>query len=105
MGLKLSGFSRRYFRELSFPSNFVFQGSRTAEVGSIGRVAEELGLVEQTLRNWVKAAKAGTLHPAGAKAITPEQMELSRLRAENARLKLECAILKKATAYFAKDTL
>jgi len=32
-------------------------------------------------------------------------MELSRLRAENARLKLECAILKKATAYFAKDAL
>jgi len=78
---------------------------RVAEVGSIGRVAEELGLVEQTLRNWVKAAKAGKLNPAGAKPITPEQMELSRLRAENARLKLECTILKKATAYFAKDAL
>jgi len=78
---------------------------RVGEVGSIGRVAEELGLVEQTLRNWVKAAKAGKLNPAGAKAITPEQMELSRLRAENGRLKLECDILKKATAYFAKDAL
>lgn len=32
---------------------------RAGEVGSIARVAEELGLVEQTLRNWVKAAKAG----------------------------------------------
>lgn len=53
----------------------------------------------------MKAAKAGKLNPAGAKAITPEQMELSRLRAENARLKLECTILKKATAYFAKDAL
>ena len=61
--------------------------------------------MEQTLRNWVKAAKAGKLNPARAKAITPEQMELSRLRAENARLKLECTILKKATAYFAKDAL
>ncbi len=75
------------------------------EVGSIGRVADKLGLVEQTLRNWVKAAKAGKLNPRGAKAMTPEQMELSRLRAENTRLKLECAILKKATAYFAKDVL
>jgi len=32
-------------------------------------------------------------------------MELSRLRVENARLKMECEILKKATAYFAKDAL
>lgn len=31
----------------------------------IGMVAKELGLVEQTLRNWVKAAKAGKLHPPG----------------------------------------
>jgi transposase len=69
----------------------------------IGAVAKDLGLVEQTLRNWVKAAKAGKLNAPGAKAITPEEMELSRLRAENARLRMECEILKKATAYFAKD--
>jgi len=41
----------------------------------------------------------------GAKVVTPEQMELSRLRAENIRLKRECEILKKATAYFARETL
>jgi transposase-like protein len=71
----------------------------------IGAVAKELGLVEQTLRNWVKAAEAGKFHPPGAKSITPEQMELSRVRAENARLRMENEILKKATAYFAKDAL
>ena len=54
---------------------------RADEAGCIDRVAEELGLVEQTLRNWVKAAKAGKLNPAGAKQITAEQMELSRLAA------------------------
>ena len=73
--------------------------------GGIGLAARELGLVEQTLRNWVKAAAAGKLTGAGAKPITAEQMELSRLRAENARLKMHVEILKKATAYFAKDTL
>ena len=41
----------------------------------------------------------------GTKPVTPEQMELSRLRAENARLKMLVDILKKATAYFAKDAL
>ena len=70
-----------------------------------GAAAKELGLVEQTLRNWVKAAAAGTLTGAGATVVTPEQMELSRLRAENVRLKRENDILKKATAYFARDTL
>jgi transposase len=70
----------------------------------VPEVARALGLIEQTLRNWVKAAAQGKLHE-GAKEVTPEQMELSRLRAENARLKLEVEILKKATAYFAKDAL
>jgi transposase len=68
-----------------------------------GAVAKDLGLIEQTLRNWVKAADAGKLNVAGGKVVTPEQMELSRLRAENAKLKRECEILKKATAYFARD--
>jgi len=72
---------------------------------SVPEVAGELGLIEQTLRNWVKAAKAGKLNPVGAKKVTPEQMELSRVRAENARLRMENEILKKATAYFAKDAL
>ena len=72
---------------------------------SIGLAAKELGLVEQTLRNWVKLSAAGKLTGAGTKSVTPEQMDLSRLRAENVRLKRECEILKKATAYFARDVV
>lgn len=73
-----------------------------------GAVAKDLGLIEQTMRNWVKAADAGKLNVAGGKAVTPEQMELSRLRAENAKLKRECEILKigetyTSNAYFARD--
>ncbi len=78
---------------------------RVNEGQSIGVVAKELGLSDQTVRNWVKAAAEGKLNRAGAKTVTPEQMELSRLRAENIRLKRENEILKKATAYFAKDAL
>ena len=70
-----------------------------------GAVARELGLSDQTLRNWVKAAAAGKLNGTGTKVVTPEQMELSRLQAENIRLKRECEILKKAAAYFARDAL
>ncbi len=60
---------------------------------TVGAAARELGLIEQTLRNWVKAAAAGTLNGAGVKPVTPEQMELSRVRAENIRLKRENEIL------------
>ena len=78
--------------------------ARAREVGN-GVAARELGLVAQTLRNWVKAADRGKVISPGAKPVTAEQMELSRLRAEVARLKMTVDILKKATAYFAKDTL
>ena len=78
---------------------------RVKDGQGIGPVARDLGLVEQTLRNWVKAAKYGKLNAPGGKAVTPEQMELSRVRAENARLRMENEILKKATAYFANDAI
>ena len=78
---------------------------RVRDGQSPGAVAKELDLVEQTLRNWVKAANAGPLTGAGCKKVTPEEMELSRLRAENIRLKRELEIIKKAAAYFAKDAL
>jgi len=71
----------------------------------IAATARELGIVEQTLRNWVKVAKAGKLNKADGKVVTEEQMELSRLRTENIRLQRQVEILKKATAFFAKDAL
>ena len=78
---------------------------RVKDGQSVGAVCKDLGLSEQTLRNWVKASAAGRLNGAGAKMVTPEEMELSRLRAENLRLKRELEIIKKAAAYFAKDAL
>ena len=72
---------------------------------SVSVVCKELGLIDQTVRNWVKAAAEGKLAGAGGRVVTPEEMELSRLRAENLRLKRENEILKKATAYFARDVL
>jgi len=78
---------------------------RVKDGKSVGAVAKEMGLVEQTLRNWVKQFDAGRLNAAGAAKVSTEQMELSGLRAENARLKRENDILRKATAYFARDAL
>ncbi len=88
-----------------YTAEFKEQAVKHAQAVGIVVAARELGLVEQTLRNWVRAAASGKLTAPGAKLVTPEQMELSRLRAENARLKMHVEILKKATAYFAKDAL
>ena len=71
---------------------------------SIAAVARTLGVVEQTLHNWVKAQRQGKLKGADSKPVSAEQMEISRLRAELARVKMERDILGTATAYFAKNS-
>ena len=77
---------------------------RLVESGkTIAAVARSLGMVDQTLFNWVKASREGKLKGAGNPSkVSAEQMEISRLRAELARVKMERDILEKATAYFAK---
>ena len=72
---------------------------------SVAAAARTLGVVEQTLYNWVKAQRSGKLTGADSKPVSAEQMELSRLRAELARVKMERDILGKATAYFAKELM
>jgi transposase len=62
-----------------------------------------LGVVEQTLHNCVKAERQGQLTGAEKKAVSADQREISRLRAELARVKMEHDILGKATACFARE--
>jgi transposase len=90
----------------SYTTEFKLEAVKLVDGGQRpAAVAKQLGITEQTLGNWRKAAKAGKLIKAGGKPITQEQMELSRLRAENMRLKMEMEILKKAAAYFARESL
>jgi transposase len=82
---------------------FKQEAVRLVEGGqSQASVAKTLGLVEQTLFNWVKVSRQGQLKGADSKPVSAEQMEITRLRAELARVKMERDILGKATAYFAK---
>jgi len=89
---------------------FKLEAVRQVKAGrSVGEVARVLGMPKASLSNWVRqSSKLGLTEGAGtvkAPAVTAEQMELARLRAENARLRMERDIAKKAAAYFAQDTL
>ena len=68
----------------------------------VSAAANVLGIVEQTLANWVKADKLGQLRGLSSERLSAERMENIRLRAELARVTMERDILGKATAYFAK---
>jgi len=67
-------------------------------------VARTLGVSAQSLDNWVKAEAAGRLRDVRGMALTTEQMEIARLKAELSRVRMERDILKKATAYFARES-
>lgn len=72
---------------------------------SIAKTARDLGIKEGTLYNWVSAAKSKAPIVADEKGNPTNLVEeLNRLRKENARLKEEREILKKATLFFAKET-
>jgi transposase len=66
-------------------------------------LAKEFEPSEQTIRNWVKQAERDTGQRTDG-LTTEERAELRQLRRENRQLKLEREILKKAAAWFARET-
>jgi transposase len=69
--------------------------------------ARRLSLPPSTLGNWVRAYRAGKLEAIGKtqRPLTEIEMELARTKKELAEVKMERDILKKAAAYFAKESL
>ncbi len=73
---------------------------------SITQTAKDLGLSDNTLYNWISEyRKTNNIQSSVALNRTPEQQEIINLKKELARAKQECEILKKATAYFAREAL
>lgn len=72
----------------------------------ISKTAKDLGVLESTLYSWVHKAKAPKMPIASTTEADMGKLheELLKLRKDNLRLKETCEILKKATAYFAKDS-
>ncbi len=74
---------------------------------SLPEAARRLSLPPSTLGNWVKQFKAGRLGEVGKtyRPLTEIEMDLARTKRELAEVKMERDILKKAAAYFARESL
>jgi len=71
---------------------------------SIAEAARNLGLNYNMLGRWKKELEEQEDAFRGNGKLTPDQLELRRLQAENRQLRMEREILKKATAFFAKES-
>jgi transposase len=88
-----------------YPEEFRREAIRLAQLADKPqrRLAQDLGISDVTLRNWIKQDKAERgERPGGLSG--DEREELQRLRDENARLRMEREILSKAAVFFAKES-
>jgi transposase len=92
---------RRFTREFKVEAVKLVR-ERGVAVKQAGR---DLGIHENVLRKWVKEFGADPVQAfPGHGQMKPEQLEIERLRREVQKLKAERDILKKAAAYFAKES-
>lgn len=98
-----AGLDRKYTAE--------FRDAAVKQVSEGGRgisaVARSLEMSSKTLANWIYRARKGhvLVKRKPSQPASELEAEVSRLRQENARLRLEKEILKKAAAYFAKESM
>jgi len=91
-----------------FTKEFREEAVKLVEEGglSIYAAAERLNMSHNTLSNWVKAKRAGKLSEIckSHRPYSEAEVELARLKRELAEVKMERDILKKAAAYFARES-
>jgi transposase len=96
------GARRRYSREFKVEAVKLVLERGVA----MAQAARDLEVHVNVLRTWVRAHRTDPMHAfPGEGQQKPEAAELTRLRREVARLKMERDILKKAAAYFAKESM
>ena len=97
---------RKPRRRRSFTPEFKAEMVELCQRGdrSVGQVAKDFDLTETAVREWVRQAErdAGTRQDGGL--TSDERKEVAELRRENRRLREDVEILKRATAFFAKET-
>ncbi len=87
-----------------YPAEFKAEAVKLARSGGkpVSEVARDLGVSYESLRHWVKQSEIDNGERQGLR--TDEREELVRLRRENLVLRQEREILKKAAAFFARES-
>jgi len=87
-----------------YPEEFRREAIRLAQLGdqSQRKLAKSLGISDVTLRDWLKDEKTSRGERPGG-LCGDEREELARLRDENAKLRMEREILRKAAVFFARE--
>lgn len=91
----------------SFSREFKLEAVRLVEDRgvTVSQAARDLDIHDNVLRRWVRQYREDPAHAfPGAGQMKPEQTEITQLKKEIRKLKAERDILKKAAAYFAKDS-
>jgi transposase-like protein len=88
------------------PLEFRLRAVELARQGTapVARTAKDLGISESCLRNWMAQADADD-NGGGLKLTSAEKKEIAELRRKNRQLEMENEILKRAAAYFARESL
>lgn len=91
-----------------FSREFKFEAVRLVKESgvSVAQAARDLDVHATVLRKWIRERAMDPQHAFPGKGVMkPEQAEIERLKKEVAKLKMERDILKKAAAYFAKESM
>ena len=101
---------KKEVQDRHYSDEFKVEALRLAESIGGNPAAKRLGIPESSLSNWVRLKRAGKLSALNGAAVSAKR-PVSELEAENARLrrelasaKLDLEIVKKAAAYFAKES-
>ena len=102
--------SKKELGNRRYNAEFKIEAVRLGESIGGNPAAKRLGIPESSLGNWMRLSRAGKLKAADAGAVAVKR-SVSEVEAENARLrrelastKLDLEIVKKAAAYFAKES-
>jgi len=88
-----------------YTADYKSQAVSLVESLGLAGAARKLGISSKTLANWVRLDRDGTpVSSPKRRAVNDIEAENSRLRTENATLRMEREVLKKATAFFAKES-
>jgi transposase len=88
-----------------YTADYKSQAVSLVESLGLAGAARKLGISSKTLANWVRLDRSGTpVSSPKRRAVSDIEAENSRLRSENATLRMEREVLKKATAFFAKES-